>query len=54
MKDCLGGNSLSVGIYCVQNSDPKGSSLTLNFLRHGRQIQNFPIANDQKAFGLLK
>ena len=54
MKDALGGNSLSVGIFHLQNSDLKGTSLTLQYLKFSRAIVNFPIINDAKALGLLK
>lgn len=33
MKDSLGGNSLAVGVFCVKNGDPKGSSYTLNMMK---------------------
>lgn len=54
MKDTLGGNCLTVGIFTVQHGDLKGSSLTLNFLKYARKIVNYPVVNDGKALGLLK
>ena len=54
MKDVLGGNSLTCAIFNIQHGDAKGSSLTLNFLKYAKNIQNFPITNNSKAFGLLK
>lgn len=54
MKDTLGGNSLTVGIFCLKNGDPKGSSYTLNMMKRVTNIQNFGIVNDNKAIGLLK
>lgn len=32
----------------------QGTALTMRFLELCRQIVNFPIINDNKAFGLLK
>ena len=46
MKDSLGGNSLTVGMFCLQNGDPRGSALTLNFLKYARNIFNYPIVNN--------
>lgn len=54
MKDTLGGNSLTVGIFCLKNGDPKRSSYTLNMMKRVTNIQNFGIVNDNKAIGLLK
>lgn len=54
MKDALGGNSLSVGIFCLKNGDPKGSSYTLNMMKRVSTINNFGIVNDSKAIGLLR
>ncbi|EAS00321.3 kinesin motor catalytic domain protein (macronuclear) [Tetrahymena thermophila SB210] len=54
MKDALGGNSISIGIFCLKNGDPKGSSYTLNMMKRVSNIQNFSIVNDGKAIGLLK
>lgn len=54
MKDTLGGNCLSIGIFTIQNGDLKGSSLTLNYMKYARKIVNFPVVNDSKALGLLK
>ena len=38
MKDALGGNSFTCGIFNLQHGDPKGSSLTLNFLKLTKNI----------------
>ncbi|EGR27555.1 kinesin-like protein, putative [Ichthyophthirius multifiliis] len=54
MKDAIAGNCLSVGIFCIQHGDPKGSSYTLNLLKKAEYISNFPIVNESKAIGLLK
>ena len=54
LKDTLGGNSLAVGIFCLKNGDPKGSSYTLNMMKRVSSIYNFGIVNDSKAIGLLK
>lgn len=54
MKESLGGNSLTVGVFCLKNGDPKGSSYTLNMMKRVSAIYNFGIVNDSKAIGLLK
>lgn len=54
MKDSLGGNSLSLGIFNLKQGDFKGSSLSLRYLTFSRKIVNYPIVNDSKAFGLLR
>lgn len=54
MKESLGGNSLTVGVFCLKNGDPKGSSYSLNMMKRVSAIYNFGIVNDSKAIGLLK
>lgn len=54
MKECLGGNSLGIGIFNIQNGDLKATSLALNFVKFARKVVNFPIINDNKSLGLLK
>ncbi|KRX05294.1 P-loop containing nucleoside triphosphate hydrolase [Pseudocohnilembus persalinus] len=54
LKDALGGNSLTLGIFNIQNGDTRSSSLTLNFLKYARNIFNWPVVNDAKEIGLLK
>lgn len=54
MKDMIGGNSLAVGIFCLQNGDPIGSSLVLSYMRMVRAINNFPVVNDSRLIGLLR
>ncbi|CAD8184449.1 unnamed protein product [Paramecium octaurelia] len=53
VKELVGSNSLSIGIFCVQHGDPKGTSLTLNIYKYCKNIKNFPIVNDSKVLGLL-
>ena len=45
---------MTVGIFCVQHGDGRGSSLTMNFMKYARNIFNYCIINDAKAIGLLK
>jgi hypothetical protein len=52
-KELLGSNSLTLGIFCMQHGDQKGSALTLNMFKYSRRIQNFPIVNDAKSLGVL-
>ncbi|CAG9311298.1 unnamed protein product [Blepharisma stoltei] len=54
MGDILGGNCLSMGIFCLQNGDMIGSSLSLNYMRMVRSIMNFPVVNDNRQLGLLR
>jgi len=54
MKDMIGGNSLTVGVFCLQNGDPVGSSLVLSHMRMIRTIMNFPVVNDSRLIGLLR
>jgi coiled-coil domain-containing protein 78 len=54
MKDSIGGNSLSIGIFCLQNGDPIGSSLVLSYMRMLRNIMNYPVVNDSRLIGLLR
>lgn len=49
----VGSNSISIGIFCVQHGDAKGTSLTLNMYKYCKNIKNFPIVNDGKALGIL-
>lgn len=54
MKDMLGGNSLSLGIFCLQNGDATSSSLVLSYMRMVRSIMNYPVVNDSRLIGLLR
>lgn len=54
MKDMIGGNSLTVAIFCLQNGDPVGSSLVLSHMRMVRSIMNYPVVNDSRLIGLLR
>jgi len=54
MKDVLGGNSLSIGLFCAKQDDGKGAILTFNYLNYAKNIFNYGIVNDSKAIGLLK
>lgn len=53
MKELLGSNSITVGLFCCQHGDPKGSSLTMNMYKYAKNIKNFPIVNDSSALGVL-
>ena len=54
MKESLGGNSLTLGIFHLKQGDFRASSYSLRYLTFARKIINFPIVNDTKAFGLLR
>lgn len=50
-RDIFGGNSLALGIFCLQKGDPIGSSLTMRALQRCLAIQNFPLVNDNRVLG---
>lgn len=50
-RDIFGGNSLAIGIFCLQKGDPIGSSLTMRALQRCLAIQNFPLVNDNRVLG---
>jgi predicted transcriptional regulator len=54
MRDTLGGNSLTLGLFTLQYGDPIGSTLTLRALKRCQQITNFPVINDNRTIGLLR
>jgi hypothetical protein len=54
MKDLLGGNSLTMAYFCLQNGDTIGSSLVLSYMRLMKNIINFPVINDNRQIGLLQ
>jgi kinesin family protein 11 len=54
MKDMIGGNCMSAGIFCLQNADPVGSSLVLSHMRMISNIKNYPVVNDSRFLGLLR
>lgn len=55
MKDTLGGNCFSIGIFTVQQGQKEQNRTrkTLTYLQVARKIQNYPVVNDQKMLGLL-
>ena len=54
MKEYIGGNSLCLGIFTLQNNNYTISSITFKMMKMCSRIQNFPILNDTNAIGLLK
>lgn len=53
-RDIFGGNSLCVGIFCLQYGDAVGSALSLRALQRCQSIMNFPVQNDNRVLGLLR
>ena len=51
-RDIFGGNSLALGIFCIQKGDPIGSSLTMRALHRCLAIQKFPLINDNRIMGI--
>jgi len=54
MKDALGGNAFSLGVFCVRNGDSEGTATALHYFRLVRKILNFPIENNSHCLGLLQ
>lgn len=54
MKEYIGGNSLCVGLFTLQNNNFTISSITFKMMKLCSRIQNFPILNDVNAICLLK
>ena len=54
MKEYIGGNSLCLGIFSLQNNNYTISNITFKMMKMCSRIQNFPILNDTNAIGLLK
>lgn len=54
LKDILGGNCLTTALFTLQNGDPVGTSLVLNYMRLFKNIFNFPVVNDNRMLGLLR
>ena len=54
LVDTLGGNSVSVGLFTLQNGDPTGSLITLKSLQRAIKIRNYPLVNDSRVLGLLR
>ncbi len=54
LRDTLGGNSLTLGLFTLQYGDPIGSTLTLRTLKRCQSIMNFPVINDNRTIGLLR
>lgn len=53
-RDVFGGNSLAIGIFCLQFGDPIGSAMTMRALEKCKSIMNFPVQNDNRVLGLLR
>lgn len=54
LKDVIGGNSLTMAYFCLQNGDMIGSSLVLSYMRNMKNVVNFPVVNDSRQIGLLR
>jgi Kinesin motor domain len=54
MRDTLGGNSLTLGLFTLQHGDPIGSTLSMRALKRCQAIMNFPVINDNRTIGLLR
>lgn len=53
-RDVFGGNSLTVGCFCMQFGDSIGTTMTLRALKRCSSIMNFPVQNDNRVLGLLR
>ena len=54
MKECIGANSLTLGIFTLQQNNYAISQLVFKMMKVCSQIQCFPIVNDTNSTGLLK
>ena len=54
MKEYIGGNSLVMGIFTLQNNNFTISQITFKMMKLCSHILNYPILNDANAIGLLK
>ena len=54
MKEYIGGNSLTMGIFTLQNNNFAISQITFKMMKLCSRIQNYPILNDVNAMGLLR
>ena len=54
MKEYIGGNSLTMGIFTLQNNNFAISEITFKMMKLCSRIQNYPILNDVNAMGLLR
>lgn len=54
LKDVIGGNCLTLAIFCLQNGDIKNSELVLEYMKYVQKISNYPVVNDSRQIGLLR
>jgi len=54
MKDTMGGNSLTVGLFNLQYGDPIGSTLAMRQFKRCQTIMSYPVINDNRTLGLLR
>ena len=54
LKDIVGGNCLTLALFCLSNGDIKSSELVLEYLTIMQKIMNFPVVNDSRQLGLLR
>ena len=54
LKDIIGGNSLTLALFCLSNGDIKNSELVLEYMKMIQQIINYPVVNDSRQIGLLR
>jgi hypothetical protein len=54
MKEYIGGNGLTIGIFSMQNNNYPISSIAFKFMKLCSHIQNYPVVNDSNSSGLFK
>jgi hypothetical protein len=54
LKEVLGGNCMTLALFCLQNGDIKNSELVLEYMKQVQKIQNFPVVNDSLHIGLIR
>ena len=54
LRDIFGGNTITIGIFCLKYGDQIGSSLTMRALKRCQNISNFPLLNETNVLGLMR
>lgn len=54
LKEVIGGNCLTLAVFCISNGDIKNSELVLEYMKYVSSILNFPVVNDARQLGLLR
>ena len=53
-REVFGGNSSTIGLFCLKYGDQIGSQLSMRAMKRCQNIYNFPTFNDQMTLGALR